>query len=704
MADVLSIDFETRSTVDLKATGVYPYAEHPHTDVWCMAWAFNDEAPALWRPGQDLPDRIVQHVHAGGEVRAWNAQFERIMWNWCCVPKYGWPTLTIGQVVDTAVEAATMGLPRSLDGAAKALRVDHQKDDAGYSLMLRLCRPRRVERDGTPVWWDEPAKLEKLYAYCLQDVRVERDIATRLRRQTPMERKLYELDQRMNDRGIALDAALVERATAIALEGVRRANAELAALTGGAVGAVTQNGRMLEYLRAQGLDVDSIDKATVRELLAGDLPEALRRVLTIRAEAGRSSVAKLRAMQECVCRDGRIRGMLFFYGASTGRWSGRLVQPQNFPRGDVADPEQYIPTVLSGDYDLLDLQAPPLAIISSLLRACLVAGEDRALIAADYAAIEARVLNWLAGQDDYVALFASGKDVYKVNAAKLYGIPEDDVQKFPHRQTGKFQELGCGYQMGAKKAVTAAKDVYGLELTPEKAKEIVRGYRETHDKVVQFWYDAEDACKRAMATPGARVPFGAHDRLAAVVSGSYLCVVLPSGRALYYPGPRLVQAETPWSKEAREEAEAWNVRAARLRAGELTDEERADPPPHEWREPKPVPAPEYRDQIEFSAVDAVTKRWGRERTYGGKLVENIVQAVSRDLMAEAMLRVESAEFPPILTVHDEVVAEVTQYDDDAPEEAAALLPQFEQLLAEVPSWAEGCPIAVEGWMGQRYRK
>lgn len=661
MAKTLSIDFETRSAVDLKATGVYPYAESETTDVLCMAYAFDDEEVELWVPGEPVPLRIVEHVIDGGAMRAWNASFERTIWRAILRPRYGFPHVHDEQWHDTAAEAAAMALPRSLDQASKVTGVAEEKDDAGYRLMLQMSKPRRRDPDGTIVWWDTPAKLERLYAYCKQDVRTERAIAKVVRRLTPHEREIFLLDQRVNDRGVRVDLALVDAAQVVADIGTERANVVLRQLTNGTVSEVTNHAKLAEWLRSQGVDTDSVAKPVVAELLEGDdLTPIVRQALETRADAGRTSIAKLKAFVDVAGKDGRARGLLFYHAASTGRWGGKLLQPHNFPRGEVEDVERFIPLVMQHDYDTIDLVEHPIVVVSSMLRSMLTAEPGHDLVVADFSAIEARVVNWLAGQEDVLALFRQYDktqdkrfEPYTVNATKLYNIPFEQVQKFPHRQLGKAQELGCGFGMGPAKFVTSAKDVYGLTITDVEAKRAVDAYRATHKMVKAFWYETENAVKEAITVPGAPVTFGDRGRLKAVVAGAYLYIVLPSGRPLVYAAPRIVMAPPPWG------------------------------------------GPDH-PQIEISCVNGYTRKWGRERVYGGLLVENITQAVARDLMADAMLRGEARGYLPVLSVHDEVVAEVPK-DFGSVEE-------FEAIMCELPAWAEGCPVAAEGWRGERYRK
>lgn len=671
MLPVLSIDFETRSTVDLVKCGVYVYAEDPSTDVLCMAWAFGDEEPELWLPphfvaGQGIvtdvttthdDGRIYQHIRAGGEIRAHNAQFERLIWREVMVKKYGAPPVRDEQFVCTAAEAAAMALPRSLDGASKALGIVQKKDDVGYKLMLQMSKPRSFV-NGTPIWWEDAAKKERLYEYCRQDVRVERAIAKAVRRLSPHEREIYLLDQRINDRGVAIDRALVAASASIVDIGLRRANARIDELTNGDVSKVTQNGRLVSWLQSEHVDTDSVSKAAVAALKErDDLSDTVVNVLDLRAEAGRASVAKLKAFERATCKDGRARGLLLYHGASTGRWTGKLIQPQNLPRGEIADADACIPDILAGNYETIAEMAPPILVVLSLLRGMLIAPYGHDLIAGDFSAIEARVLNWLAGQNDIVALFAAGEDVYKHNAARLYNIPIEQVEKFPHRQTGKFQELGCGFGMGAEKAVTAAKDVYGLTLTEETAKTIVGQYRATHPRVKDFWTETHEACMDAVRTPGVAVTFGALRNLKAIAIGGYLYIKLPSERYLCYARPSVEMRTVPWSTPEK---------------------------------------PEQRPSLHFYSVEPLTKRWTKQFAYGGLLVENIVQAVARDLMADAMLRLEAAGYLPVLSVHDEVICEIENHKGS--------LDEFLRIMQAVPEWAAGCPIAAEGWRDGRYHK
>jgi DNA polymerase len=692
---ILSGDFETRSTVELKSAGVYRYAEDPTTDIWCLAYAFDDEEPEIWTPptcdcrtlvppavcdecgiwnkgtpyvAAGLPERVVEHIQAGGEFRAWNCAFERIMWNSIMVKRYGAPPLALEQCYCTAAEAAAMALPRALGNAADVLGVEQQKDDAGYRLMLRMARPRRVMPDGTIIWWDVPDKKQKLFSYCKQDVRTERSIYKVTRRLVPGEREKYMLDQRMNDRGIVLDRALVEAAKDIVDVGVTRANARLHDITQGDVAGVTKRDDLVEWLNTQGLVTESISKPALAALLErDDIAANVREVLELRANAGRSSVAKLDSMLEVVQADGVLRGLLLYHAASTGREGGRLVQPHNFPRGEVKDVELFIPAVLEGDYDYLDLFAPPIVIVLSMLRSMLVARPGHDLIAADYSAIEARVLDWLADQQDAVEAWrqydAADKadkpkfDPYRVMAVRMGLATAPELVTKEQRNAGKAAKLGLGFGMGEKKFVTASWDVYQVRVTEEQALAAKNIYRDACDKVKRFWYDTNQACIDAVSKPGTVQVFGGLKNLKATKRGGYLYIILPSGRPLCYPAPSIEEREMPWS----------------------TPE-----------------APATKMSLHYWGVNQVTRQWCKIGAYGGLLVENIVQAVARDLMMDATGRAEERGYLPVLNVHDEVVT-------DVPRDFGSVK-EFEQLMAETPAWATGCPVAAEGWRGPRYRK
>ena len=376
-------------------------------------------------------ERRADHVRDGREVRAWNAQCERIIWNEILVNRYDLPRLVLEQVYDTAADAAALALPRGLGKAAQVLGLDIEKDDKGYRLMMQMAKPRRPPKDDPDRlwWWDDEDRRERLYAYCRQDVEVERAIMKRIRKLSDDERRVYLLDQEMNDRGVMIDMPLVRAAQVIVAAGMSRANKELSEVTGGDVSSVTKVKDLTRWLQHKEVDIDNVRKDTLRDLLEDNgLPEDVRRALEIRRDSGKTSTAKLTAMEHAACEDDRARGLLLYHGASTGRWSGKLIQPQNFPRPSVKNIESYIPDVLNEDYDSLDIDNPPIVVVSSMLRSMLCAATGHRFMSGDFAQIEARVLAWIAGQNDLLDAFRRGAKVYEEMAAFIYGVPVEEIE------------------------------------------------------------------------------------------------------------------------------------------------------------------------------------------------------------------------------------------------------------------------------------
>jgi DNA polymerase len=643
----VNIDFETRSTIDLRRAGVYVYAAHLTTDIWCMAWAIDESEPELWKLGDPFPALLLDAIHAGAELCAWNAQFERIIWN-AVGRRYGWPATAREQWYDTAADAAAMALPRALGQCADVLGVSEQKLDLGHNFVLRMSRPRSV-KGGEVVWWTDPKRLARLYTYCKQDVRTERAIRKATRRLGARERATYLLDQKMNDHGVRLDTKLAHAMKYISEQGVQEANAKLFAVTGVVTG-VTKVIDLRAWLGTQGIDVDGVPKDVVRDLLADpNLPPDVRTALTIRQEAGRSSVAKIFSALGARGADGFIRGLLVYHGANTGRWAGRYVQPQNFPRGDF-DYRPFLQLVMDRDYDTLNTVAPPLAVISAMLRGLFIASEGQRLLVGDFAQIEARVLAWLAGQDDLVQQFVKGEKIYEPMAALIYDVPAEDVTKEdPRRKIGKDTILGCGFGMGPSKFCTQILKKEGIVVSEELAERAVRLYRLAFPRIPQLWRRMNSAALRAVANPGTTEIV---ERCKFTRRGAYLWIILPSGRPLAYAAPKIEPRETPWG--------------------------------------------EVRDCVLAWSVDAETKQWKRRALYGGLLTENIVQALARDIMVDAMHRLDAHGYPLVFTVHDEIIVDIPN--------GQGSLDEFTALAKVVPTWAHGCPVDFESWEGHRYRK
>ena len=596
---VVSIDFETKSAVDLRKTGVYKYAADPSTDIWCMAYKapWSDDV-LVWQPGDERDIYLEDWIMAGGLLSAWNANFERTIWNEVMVGRYQWPDTRIKQWRCTMAQASAMGLPRSLGQAAAVLGVEEQKDKTGAALMLRMARPRKVNADGSYTWWNTKDKVEALVAYCRQDVRTELSVAEVLNEMPDSERRLYQLDQRINDRGVALDVDLVHRVKALAENARVEIDAEIQRLTKGKVNAATNAMELTAWLNAHGIRAKSVDKQTVGRLLSFDrMHPVIREVLKLRQNGAKSSTAKYDAMLHAVNGDGRMRGLLVYHGAATGRWSGRLVQPQNFPRPQKKQDEldEIIAKLKAGE-DVSEHGAGTV-LASDLLRSMLVAEDGHRLMFADYSAIEARVLAWVAGQNDLVETFRKGGDVYKEMASAIYNVDVGAVTD-GQRQVGKMAILGCGYGMGGKRFAEQCASM-GIKVDEDEAKRIVSVYREKNNRIAQYWRDIEQEFVEMVKGAGRVGTVG---------------LPLPSGRSLTYHNPRIIQRETPWG--------------------------------------------EMRDTAQVDTLNSVTRQWVSQIIWGGLLTENVVQATARDLMATAMMALEVKGYNVILSVHDEIISEV----------------------------------------------
>lgn len=686
---VLHLDFETRSDLDLRKVGLHVYARGQDTGIWCMAYAFDDEPVKLWFPNgaNDFPYDVHEHVFNLGEVWAHNAAFEFEIWNAIVGPHVG-AFLKIEQMVCTMAMSYAMGLPGSLDGSAAALGIKQRKDLAGSRLMLQMCQPRRIESDGTLVWWDEPEKLNRLGQYCVQDVVVERELGKRLLRLSPYEREVWRLDQKINARGIMVDVKNAERALELVESEKDRLNAEIRKVSGNQIATCTAVQQIKTFLKEESfVDVESLAKADVVELLDSPvrLSPTARRVLELRQEAGLASTAKLKPMILGAGSDGRLRGCFQYSGAHTRRWAGRRVQLHNLKRPTIPQKSIELAMRILGTSAMpaIDIDCfigRPMSVVSECIRSFLIAAPGHDLLACDFSAIEARVLPWLAGQEETLETFRRGDDIYVAQAANIFGKKQALIDS-KERQIGKVAVLALGYQGGAGSLGTMAK-AYGVKFEPafdsllaiasdeqvksahsrwedvgEKyeisenefiARELTKIFwRQANQTIVQFWYDVENAAIEAVLEPGRKIKCR---NLVFLVNGSFLWLRLPSGGVLCYPYPELKDIKTPWGATKKS----------------------------------------------FSYMAEDGKTWARHHAYGGSLVENITQAVARDILADAMLRLEKQGYPIVAHVHDEIICEMVEEKGSVKEMA--------ELMSVVPEWAFGLPLKAEGWRGKRYRK
>lgn len=697
----LRIDFETRSACDLTKTNAFVYFADATTSIWCAAWAFDQEEPVLWWPGEPCPDRVRWHIEAGGLVSGWNVAFEMEAIDKILGPQHGWPIPKLEQYRCTMVQGLAMGLPGKLEHAAPALKLKTVKDDVGKRVMLQLCRPRKARKGERPdviYWHDDPEKIARLGAYCLDDVRTEQAIAAVIPALKASEQKLWELDQRMNRRGVYIDENLCLQAQKVVAQTQVRLDAEMKAVTGMAVRGVSNVGELTAFCRQHGVDATSVAKDDLAELLVrDDLTPAVRRALEIRQEGAKTSVAKIGKLLACRQADGRMRGNLQFHGASTGRWAARGAQLQNLPRPTVDAPmDDIVADLRKGNAELIEmLYGPAMTVVSDAIRGMIAAPPGRKMLAADLSQIEARMTAWFGGQHDVLEAFRradrkEGPDIYIVTATGIYRVKDGVITKAdPRRNVGKVAILALGFAGGAGALLKMAKN-YGLDLLDaresvlasaspeaiEAAEEawVARGkasgvfhdrwttaelikiaWRKANPATAAMWRTVEDAAIAAVKNPGTLQTAG---KLRYRKAGSWLHCCLPSGRVIAYAFPSVRSTETPFKSS--------------------TDE------------------PIFKDKLYFWAVDSFKKKWSEQGAYGGLLFQNGVQAAARDVMAGGMKRAEAAGYDLCLTVHDENVAEADIDFGSADE--------FGAFLTEGEPWMAGLPVAAEAWEGPCYKK
>jgi len=675
-----NVDLETSSTVDLTAVGAHVYAEHETTHILCMAYKVAGGPTQLWWPHMPFPADFAELILAGGEVHAWNAAFERTLWP-LLVARHGAPAVPLGQWRCTMVRALLQGFPAKLDHAGPSMGLGVCKDDAGHRIMLQLCKPRQrwapgkkgyddaydiamddgpeyqLLPDGEVVrWWQDANKLARLGAYCVTDVDTEAAAGAFLDPWNERELAGWQLDQRINDRGFYVDTALVHAALSMVAPATKRANELLFNLTGGALKSVSNPNEIRAWLNEQlNLSLESISKNVLNDLLVTcPMPKHVEAVVRLRLAAAKTSTAKLRALLNGLSADGRFRGGLQYAGAGrTNRWAGRRFQPHNLPR-----PEKWaihaVPYVLECALDFIELVfGTGLEAISNVLRSCIVAAPGHELHFADYNAIEARVTAWLCGAVKILEAYRTGQDPYRMMAAKVFGI-EDwttiDKEGF-ERFLGKQIILGAGFGMGAKRFQGQCRD-YGQYIEMPLAERSITTYREDNAEIPAGWRDLENSANAAMAQPMRWVPALGGKVHFWYDGTTYLRVALPSGRLLSYLYPRLQDDTTPWGTPCQKfYFWGWNNEHQRM----------------EWA-----------------------------GMYGGKWMENIVQATARDVMLDSMLRLDAEGWAIILTVHDEEGAEQPT--------GTRTVAQLTETMSKPPAWAPDLPLAVEGWTGQRYRK
>ena len=651
----LSIDIETKSGIEIGKAGLYRYAQSPDFGILLFAYQM-DEGPVEiidLAQGEEIPRQVVEALQDPGITKhAYNAAFE-----WYCLNTAGYRT-PLEQWRCTMAHSLYCGYPAGLDATGKAVGLpqDKQKLAAGKALIRYFCVPCKPTKNNGNRTWNlpkhAPEKWELFKGYCRQDVVAEHNILRRLE-QFPMpeeEERLWQMDVRMNAFGVRVDEELTDGALYIDERSRQDLMGEAMGITG--IDNPNSTVQLMEWLEKNGTETDNLRKATVTDLLAGQPADNVKRMLEIRQQLGKTSVKKYEAIRKAKGEDGRVRGLTQYYGANrTGRWAGRLVQMQNLPRNYIGTLDEARKLVEQKNYEGLRMiygNVPD--TLSQLIRTAFIPSEGNKFVVADFSAIEARVIAWLAGEQWVNEVFATHGKIYEATASQMFHVPVEKIKKgnpeYSLRQKGKVATLALGYQGGT--AALIAMGALGMGLTEEELPDIVARWRNANRRICDLWYRVEQAALTAMQTAQAQAVNGLVFSLEGdlLYGQTFLTVQLPSGRKLFYPKPFL--QENQFGKLA----------------------------------------------LHYYSTGS-SKKWGMESTYGGKMTENIVQAVARDCLAETLKRIEDRGLHVVFHVHDEVII-------DASEETT--VDEVCGLMAEPIPWAPGLILKGAGFEGQYYKK
>lgn len=645
----LSCDIETFSDVDLIRCGVYKYADSPNFEMLLFAYAVDDGDVHIIdiAGGEELPEEIIQAIKSDTVVKtAYNAQFERV-----CLSRY--LKLPEGEYLNpqswycTAVQAAELALPLSLADVGSVLGLERQKMTEGKELIKYFCVPCKPTKSNGNRTRNRPChdinKWETFKKYCMRDVDVERQIADKLKMYpiSDEEHRLYVLDQIINDRGVLVDSELAEQA--VKLNSIQTAVAvEQAYMITGLENpnSVTQ---LKQWLKEKGVEIESLSKKSVKSLADetdGDVSEMLK----LRLLMAKTSVKKYEAVIRSVCSDNRVHGMMRFCGANrTGRWSGNILQPQNLPQNHLPDLTLARDIVKDGDFEMLDMMFGNVPnVLSELIRTVLIPKPNHRFIVADFSAIEARVLAWIAGEQWRIDTFKNGGDIYCASASKMFKVPvEKHGVNGELRQKGKISELACGYggSVGALKNMGAVE----MGVQENELQGLINDWRNANPHIVRFWYEVGNAAMKAIKEK-TTVPLG---KLVFAYERGILFIRLPSGRRLSYIKPRI----------------------GTNRFGG--------------------------DSITYMGINSA-KKWDRLETFGGKLTENIVQGTARDLLANALINAANAGYDTVFHVHDEIICEVPN--------GYGSVDELCRLMCIKTDWADGLPLNADGFECEYYKK
>jgi DNA polymerase len=645
---ILSIDFETRSRIDLKDRGLDVYSNHPSTEIVCLAAGFRAEHTDGWFT-DNIPEWVLTYVAKGGLIRAWNAAFEWHIWNRVGA-RLGWPELKLEQCIDAMAIAAANNLPQDLDTAGEVTNAQFQKDKRGKKLIQLLSKP---QKDGT--FNTDPALLEEFRQYCIRDVQTEIAVVEPLRPLSAHEQRVWVLTQKINQRGVAVDPLELARVDAVVQREMDSINMQIMGLTDGI--EVSKRDQLKNWFYDHGLDLPDMTAETIEKAAKeGHADETVNQVLKLRMEGAKTSVTKFAKMAEMQV-DGRIRNGLVYHGASTGRWASRGINLQNIARPAIWMTDQDINDAVElalvlGDYEAMRARFgdKTMEACSSIVRNAIKAPEGYVFVDADLSSIENRVSAWMANQVDKLELFRLGLDEYKTFAStSLYYVPYEEVTK-DQRQVSKSAVLGCMFGQGAKGLVAYAESM-GVILTLEQAENAVNAYRLAYGRVKNCWYQMGQAAIDCIKNPGQ--PFKA-GRVTMKVANNVLWMQLPSGRLICWQAPDIRKELTPWGKPA--------------------------------------------DVIYVTSQNTFTRKWGRNKLIGSSIFQSSVQGTARDFLAESALALDAEGIPVVNLIHDESLTLSKVEDAKYTEE------RLMTILTTPPKWAPDFPLAAESWVDTRYRK
>lgn len=652
----LSIDIETKSSVDIGKAGLYRYAQSDDFEILLFAYRYGNEEVQIidLAQGEKIPEAIVEDLKNSSIMKhAYNAAFE-----WYCLNRAGYMT-PLGQWKCTMVHGLYCGYTAGLDATGKAIGLpqDKRKLATGKALIRYFCVPCKPTKNNGHRTWNlpkhAPEKWELFKEYCRQDVVTESAILRRLDA-FPVpeeEEKLWQMDIRMNTFGVKVDTALISGALQINEQSTILLETEAKEITG--LDNPNSSTQLLDWIHKHGVEMDNLQKATVTEKLADDLPDNVRRALEIRQQLGKTSIKKYMAMDVAKGNDDRVRGLTQYYGANrTGRWAGRLVQMQNLPRNYIKSLDYARKLVKAQNYDGIKLlygNVPD--TLSQLIRTAFIPSEGNKFVVADFSAIEARVIAWLAGETWVNEVFATHGKIYEATASQMFHVPIEKIAKgnpeYALRQKGKVATLALGYQGGSNALI--AMGALNMGLSEEELPDIVHRWRSANPRIRDLWYAVEEAALAAMQTAQPQAIYNLIFNLESdiVYGQNFLTVQLPSGRKLYYPRPFL--KENQFGKMA----------------------------------------------IHYYTVGQQTRKWEVTSTYGGKMTENIVQAIARDCLAETLRRIDAKGLQVVFHVHDEVII-------DAPVDTT--VEEICDLMAVPISWAPGLILKGAGFESNYYMK